>query len=292
MTDDNLFPIVEAISLFGDPLYRMPLIPEIYEKQNELFEIALDNYNKDTTNAENLIWLGRRVAYLGRFRDAISIFTRGIKEFPNDARMYRHRGHRFITLRLFKLAVEDFTKASQLIKDTKDETEPDGMPNARGIPVSSLHSNIWYHLGLAHYLNDDYSNALIAYKKCMKISKLADNYVSTGHWMYMTLRLLDKEKEANEILENVTDDMDIIENHQYYDCLLMYKGKIDPEELLEKARQQGGFALATVGYGIANWYYYNKQEAKAIELFNEIMKLKNWASFGYIAAENDLKKIK
>jgi tetratricopeptide (TPR) repeat protein len=291
MKKNKLFPVVEAISLFGEPLLQLPLLPDIYKKQKELFDVALKNYEKDPSNSDNLIWLGRRAAYLGRFRDAITIFSRGIKQFPNNARMYRHRGHRFITLRYFKLAIEDFLKASVLIKGTKDEIEPDGMPNPRGIPVSSLHSNIWYHLGLAFFLEGQYELALNAYEKCIKVSKLADNYVSTGHWMYMTLKLLDRDKEANKLLEKVTNDMDIIENQHYYNCMLMYKGESKPEVLLLKAQQAGGITLATIGYGIAKWYLINKQKEDAIFVLKEIISLDNWASFGYIAAEAELKRL-
>ena len=240
---------------------------------------------------DNLIWLGRRTAYLGRFRDAISIFTRGIEKFPKDARMYRHRGHRFITLRRFNLACDDLLKAANLVKDKTDQVEPDGIPNARGIPVSTLHSNIWYHLGLASYLLKDYATARFAYEKCLEVSRLDDNYVSTGHWLYMTLRLLNKEPEAEQLLENVSKDMDIIENHHYHDLLLMYKGEITPEKLLEHARKEGSLSLSTIGYGIANWFIYNDRKEQARDLLEEILALESWASFGYIAAEVALRDI-
>ena len=37
-----------------------------------------------------------------------------------------------------------------MIAGKEDSIEPDGMPNPQNIPVSSLHTNIWYHLGLAY----------------------------------------------------------------------------------------------------------------------------------------------
>ncbi len=78
--------------------------------------------------------------------------------------MYRHRGHRYITLREFDKAIADFNKAVELIEGTDDIVEPDGAPNAAGIPTSTLHTNIWYHLGLAHYLKGDFAAALLAYE--------------------------------------------------------------------------------------------------------------------------------
>ncbi|MCK5047548.1 MAG: hypothetical protein KAS22_13265, partial [Candidatus Heimdallarchaeota archaeon] len=229
--------------------------------------------------------------YLGKYRSALAIFSKGIELFPEDARMYRHRGHRFISLRLFTQAIADLEKATQLVYRKADEVEPDGFPNPKGIPVSSLHSNIFYHLGLAYYLSGDLAKANLAYRHCLEISDNDDKKVSTAHWLYMTLRLLNIKYEADMHLQEIKDDLKIIENHHYYDCILMYKGKITPEELLEKARKQGSLGLSTIGYGIANWYYYNNQKDEAKQILEEILKLDNWASFGFIAAEVDQKRI-
>ena len=88
------------------------------------------------------------MAYLGDYKKAIKIFSEGIEKFPEDARMYRHRGHRYISLRKLDLAIADLEKAAELIDGKEDRVEPDGIPNARGIPVSTTNRNIWYHLWL------------------------------------------------------------------------------------------------------------------------------------------------
>jgi len=49
------------------------------------------------------------------------------------------------------------------MKDKPNQIEPDGLPNAKNIPISTLKGNIWYHLGLAYYLKGDFENALWAY---------------------------------------------------------------------------------------------------------------------------------
>ena len=290
MVDDKLFAEIEGFSVTGEPLFQLPIASETSDVMKKYFT-ALKEYEKDPMNAENIIWLGRRTAYLGKYRSAIAIFSKGIKHFPNDARMYRHRGHRFITLRLFKQAIADLEKACQLIYRKDDEIEPDGIPNPSGIPISSLHSNIWYHMGLAYYLDGDLAKALLAYRNSLEISDNDDKTVSTTHWLYMTLRLLNIKYEADMHLQDIDQELDIIENHHYYDCILLYKGKLTPEQLLEKARKQGSLGLSTIGYGIANWYFYNNQKEKAKSIFEEILALENWASFGYIAAEVDFKRM-
>ena len=98
--------------------------------------------------------MGRRLGYLGRYRDAIAIFSRGIAKFPDDVRLLRYRGHRYITVREPDKAIADLAKADELIRSRglKDAPEPDGIPGPPGSTPSTLFFNVYYHLGLAHYL--------------------------------------------------------------------------------------------------------------------------------------------
>ncbi|HUF22794.1 MAG TPA: tetratricopeptide repeat protein, partial [Vicinamibacterales bacterium] len=176
-------------------------------------------------SADALIWVGRRQAYLGRYDDAIATFTRGIATFTSDARFYRHRGHRFITTRQFQKAIEDFDKAVALTRGKPDEVEPDGQPNARNIPTSTLQTNIWYHLGLAHYLTGNFEAAARAYAEDLKINPNDDNLVAVTHWAYMTARRLGRDDEARRLLAPITKDLEVIENGSYHRLLLMYKGE-------------------------------------------------------------------
>ena len=291
MTEPTLPGIPECFSLFAEPLYRTPLRPDLLEKQEALYDEALEDWKKDPEDLDNIIWLGRRTAYLGRYREAAAIYSMGLEMYPEEPKLYRHRGHRFITMRLFRLATDDLEKASEYMQRAPDEVEPDGIPNPRGVPVSTLYFNVWYHLGLAHYLDGNLEKALEAYRECLKVSEIDDKYVATAHWTYMTLRLLGRGDEAEELLKKVHRGMDIIENHHYHSCLMMYKGETTPEDILEEARAQGDLGLVTTGYGVANWYMYNGQKGKAAEILREILSIEGWAGFGYIAAEADLKRL-
>ncbi|MGQ0739823.1 MAG: tetratricopeptide repeat protein, partial [Bacteroidota bacterium] len=102
--------------------HPMPVLSDTTKKNNESkLTLAEADYRKDSGHADAIIWLGRREAYLGHYNKAIDIFSRGIALHPADASMYRHRGHRYITLRCFDKAIADFTKAAQLVKGKPDE---------------------------------------------------------------------------------------------------------------------------------------------------------------------------
>lgn len=240
-----------------------------------------------------LIWVGRRTAYLGRFGEAIQIFSDGVRRFPTDARMYRHRGHRYISVRRFDDAIRDLQRASELVAGRPDEVEPDGQPNARNIPIGSLQSNIWYHLALAHYLKGDWENAIRAAHAGIQVSTNPDRLVSQTHWLYMALRRAGRAADAAAALAPIRDDFEIIENDSYYRLVRMYKGTL-PSTMVDSvftssARSPSDASLA---YGLANWLLYNGDTARAVRAFDQIRSGGQWASFGYIAAEADLARLR
>ena len=279
----------EAWSLDGRPLDPPALAADVRAEREAKLIYAQERYWRDPTDRDAIIWFGRRLAYLGRYRDAVHTYRQGIAQQPDEPRFYRHRGHRYITLRKFDLAVEDLTRAGTLIENTPDEVEPDGMPNARNIPTSTLHFNVWYHLGLAHYLSGDLQQALESYRKCIAVSKNPDALCATSHWLYMTLRRLGRNEEAQQVLTPIHKDLDVIENHGYHRLLLMYRGELSEDELAPpKDKEADGIQSATVGYGIPNWHHYPGRKEKARALMEAILTGEQWAAFGYIAAEADL----
>jgi tetratricopeptide (TPR) repeat protein len=253
--------------------------------------IARTNFAADPSE-ENYIWLGRREAYLYQYENAIETFSDGIEKYPNSYKLYRHRGHRYITLRDFSKAVADFQQAASLMPMQPLEIEPDGQPNKLNIPLSTTQFNVWYHLGLAHYLRGDFENAAMAYTQCMSVSNNDDLMCATVDWLYMTYRRMNRKAEAQALLNLVRDSMNIIENDSYYLRLKMYKGLIPPDSLLNVGAQGDiDLALATQGYGVGNWYLCEGDTARAKEIFNKVVSGKHFSAFGFISSEVELDRL-
>ncbi len=278
----------EGTSLLGRPLFA-PRLPEDFRlKQEALLAEAEADLEQNPDDPEAIIWVGRRTAYLGRYREAIQIYGHGLADHPAHAALYRHRGHRYITLRRLDEAIADLGRAAELIEGTRDQVEPDGLPNARGVPTSTSHSNIWYHLGLAHYLEGDFESALDAYNRCMTFSGNPDMLSATSHWLYMTLRRLGRHRQAGTILVPIRPDMDVIENVSYHRLLMMYKGREAPDQLLAEAEEAGGVDYATLAYGVGNFYLAGGEPERARKIFEAIVATGSWSAFGYVAAEAEL----
>jgi tetratricopeptide (TPR) repeat protein len=261
-------------------------------KLNANLQSAKKNYEADSSNADHIIWYGRRLAYLARYDEAIAIFSKGISLHPTDARMYRHRGHRYLTTRCYDKAIADFEKAVELIKGKKDQIEPDGIPNAKNTPTSSLQSNIWYHLGLAYFLKREYTKAEEAYKNCLKVSNNPDMYVATANWYYITLWKLEKVAKANALLKKISKKTKLIENTDYQTILLIYKGEQNPAEIRTKFLDDTSpLSNATIGFGLANYYLSIGHAAEGVDLLGRVIDGPQWASFGYMAAETMLAEL-
>lgn len=273
----------QAVSLFGTPLYSPAPSPATLAK----FDASKAEYEANPGDADKLIWYGRWAAYAGRFDEAIRIFSEGVRKFPKDARFLRHRGHRYITTRQFDKAIADLEKAHALVAGKKDEIEPDGMPNARGIPVSTLNGNIRYHLGLAYYLKHDWKNARRLYGEELRFANNDDRRIAAAYWYYQILRRMGADKEAAAFLKTVPEHPDLIENQAYFNALRLDKGEIGEKEALGGDGTINPSSIA-VAYGVANYHLINGDKAGAFQRMNAIVDTSAWGAFGYIAAESDL----
>ncbi|HCX21769.1 MAG: hypothetical protein CMB80_24140 [Flammeovirgaceae bacterium] len=288
---DNSAPATnpnQVISLSGLILPAKEMSDRTREQREEQLEEARKRYESQPDSLENIIWYGRRLGYLGRYNDAIRIYSVGLDLYPNSYKLLRHRGHRYITTRQFDKAIEDLQKAAFYVRPVKNAIEPDGLPNRLNKPLTNNKFNIWYHLGIAYYLKGNYDKAISSFKQCMAYSDNDDLKVATSNWFYMTYKKSGNEAAAKELLQPITKRMDIIEYTSYHQQLLMHKGVYNVATILDYAYREDNSSIdPTLGYGVANYYSYSGQVDLARDLFDRILKNPAWDSFGYIAAEVD-----
>lgn len=283
---------VQAISFLGDTLRAWPLPDDVrarFERELAAAELALSHA---PTNPDSIVWVGRRLAYLGRVREAIDVYSRGIRLHPANPWLYRHRGHRWITLRKLDEAIADLEQARRLVRGTVDVVEPDGLPNAQGIPIGTLHSNIDYHLALAYYLRGDFERAIPIYRRELAAAHNDDRLVSAAHWLYMALRRSGRQREAQRVLLAIGPRVQVIENDTYLQLLRLYRGELRADSLLSPDATDSSGAMsvvdATAAYGVGNWHLYNGRSGEAERIFRRILAGGQWGAFGYIAAEAEL----
>lgn len=237
----------------------------------------------DPRNVDRILAAARARDVALQFHAAIEVYTKGLAIAPDDVRLLRFRGHRYISIRRFDLAVADLQKAVGLTPSSFDVT---------------------YHLGLAHYLRGEFDEAARVYRSCLDATsdprplpqgwrsctntRTTDNdRVAVTDWLYRALRRAGRHDEAKALLPAFTADMKVGENEAYYTALRFYSGAVTEEAAMTPATKSEN-RLVTVGYGVATFHLANGDTARACALLKRIADEPNWNAFGVIAAEVDL----
>lgn len=282
---------VEAMSLSGQPLRSPPLEPAERDAAERALVEARERHRADPSDLDAHLAVGHKLCRLYRYREAVQVYTDVIAAHPDDARAYRHRGHRFITLRLFARAVPDLERAATLRQGQPDVADQAINP-APGAPPPSLHLNIQYHLGLARYLLGDHAGAAAAYQAGRPFATTDDDQVALTYWTFLALARAGKRAEAEALLAPIAADMKIVENHAYHRLLRHFKGELPA---LEAPADPIG--VETEAYGAAVFAFVGAApgERASQELAARLEAIEGsamWPAFGHIAAEADLHRLR
>jgi len=280
-------PALQAISMLGAPLHTPDLDPAALAELEQRLEQARRAHEREPHSAERAIEHGRRLSAVGRYRDAIDVYSAALIEHPRSFALLRHRGHRWITLRQFERARDDLELAAILVRGLPPIDEPNLDPDPSKSWPSSLQHQIHYHLGLAHYLLRDYERALPEWREAVRLAgDSPDMLCGASAWLYATLRRLGQAESASEVLQPIRKELEVREAGGYLRLLLLYRGEVRPSEAVRL--EAGAIERATVGYGLANWYQCNGRFDEAEGLYRALVALPCWQAFGAIAAESEL----
>ncbi len=281
----------EAISKLGSPLLAQEPAPEARPRLQKDLEAAQAAFLKSPDDVDTIVRLGRRTSAMNRYREAVEVHTRGLARHPGDARLLRHRGHRYITLREYDKAVADLARAAELARGKPDQPDGDAPAGPLAAAPSTLHYSIYYHLGLAHYLRGDFTRALPAYRECLRIARGNDDrVVAVSDWLYLTLRRLGRNEEADKLIPPDLADLKVQDNQVYRNRLRMYRGELTPDDLLRAGGDD--VSLATYGYAVGSAYRLRGETEKAKAAFTRVVEGRAWPAFGYAAAEADLARMR
>lgn len=274
-------PQPEATSFTGQPLYPRPATPEALAKSDSIIATIR---SKDQLSEEDYVDIGRQLAITSRFKMALENYTEGLKTYPESFKLLRHRGHRYLNLRQPDLAIKDLEKANSLITGQPETWEFD----AAGKQTATYQHQIWYHIGLYHFMKKDYTASASAFEKSLATTNEGDDIAGASDWLYNSYQRAGQVANATKVLEPFSADFDIEDkNYPYFRRLLLFKGLITPEELIDNAKPIDSMSLtdATKLYGLGNWYKYQGQQDKADEIYAKVRQSKEWPAFAVACAE-------
>ena len=222
----------------------------------------------DPRNVDRIIQLGIAQSGARQFREAIQTFTRGLAIDPNNAMLYRWRGHRYLSVRDFARAMRDLT---------------------RGAPLDSTIYGIWYHLGIVRFARGDFTGAADAFRRAQPRAPDAGELAGSTDWLWMSLSRAGKKDEASAMLDRRPDSLPTAV--AYARRLQLYRGTIGPEQVITAA-DSTDVALATLSYGVGNWYLTRGDTARARTWFERSIASGGWPGFGFIISEIELRRLK
>ena len=77
----------------------------------------------------------------------------------------------------------------------------------------------------------------------------------------------------------------------YAQRLRLYRGQIGPDDVLTAA-DTGDVAVATLSYGVGNWYLVRGDTARARAWFERSVRSGGWPAFGFIMSEVELRRLR
>ena len=222
----------------------------------------------DPRNVDRIIALGIAQSGVRQFREAIETFSKGIEIAPNNAMLYRWRGHRYLSVREFDKSLADLT---------------------RGFQLDSTNYGVLYHLGIVRYLRGEFDRAAELFARAQKRAPEPGELAGSTDWLWMSLSRANRAAEAKAMLDRRPDSLQI--NNAYTTRLKLYRGEITPEQVFTPA-DTADVQVATLSYGLGNWYLLRGDRAKAREYFERSVKSGGWPGFGFIVSEAELRRLR
>lgn len=260
--------LVAPAALAQSPQYRSPGGVE-YRAQADTGAIARAQaaWAADSANVDLLIRLGIAQSGARQFREAIETFSRGIARHPQNAMLYRWRGHRYLSVRELDRAEADFR---------------------RGLALDSANYGIWYHLGVLRFVRGEFGGAATAFARAQPLAPDAGELAGATDWLWMSLTRAGRRAEADAMLRRRPDSLET--TNAYRQRLRLYRGEIGPDSVLT-ASDTGDVAVATLSYGVGNWHLVRGDTAQARRWFERAVASGGWPAFGFIAAEAELRRL-
>lgn len=223
----------------------------------------------DPKNVTRIIEFGVAQSGARQFREAIATFTSGLAIEPNNALLLRWRGHRYLSVRELDRAFADLSRGSKL--------DP------------SIYGN-WYHLGVVQFIRGDFVGAAESFAKAQPIAPDAGELAGSTDWLWMSLSRAGRGAEAKAMLDRRPDNKPI--DNAYTQRLKLYRGEISPDAVV-RATDTDEVQIATLAYGLGNWYLVRGDKAQARAWFERSVKAAGgWPAFGFIASEAELRRLK
>jgi tetratricopeptide (TPR) repeat protein len=182
--------------------------------------------------------------------------------------LLRWRGHRYLSVREFDKAYADLT---------------------RGLSIDSTNYGILYHLAIVKFVRGDFDGAAELFAKAQPRAPDAGELAGSTDWLWMSLMRAGRSGDARAMLARRPDSLRV--SNAYTRRLQLYRAEIAPAVVFTPA-DTADVQVATLSYGVGNWYLTRGDTATARTWFDKSVKSGGWPGFGFILSEVELRRIR
>ncbi len=250
--------------------YRSPAGVE-YRAQNDTGPVARAQATlaADPRNPQKFIALAVAQSGVWQFREAIATLTKGLAVEPNNVMLLRWRGHRYISVREFAKARADLS---------------------RGFALDSTNYGILFHYGVLRFIDADFAGAAEMFARAQPRAPDGGERAGSTDWLWMSLSRAGRTADADAMLARHPDSLPAPPGYAYVQRLKLYRGELTPTTLFGPA-DTANVQIATLSYGLGNWYMVHGDTVKAKAAFERAVATGGWPGFGFNVAEAELRRM-
>ena len=106
----------------------------------------------------------------------------------------------------------------------------------------------------------------------------------------MSLSRAGRTADAKAMLARKPDTLPTTPGYAYVSRVKLYRGELTPETLFAPA-DTADVQMATLNYGLGNWYLVRGDTTKAKAAFQRAVASGGWPGFGFIVSEAELSRM-
>jgi tetratricopeptide (TPR) repeat protein len=252
-----------------------------YDRALTAFDRAIQ---LDSKNVQAYRRRAAALASLRRFADAVAACSNGMAANPGETTLLVDRGHYYLNLHRIDLALADLSRVEAMRTDTVvvPLNARDRIERLQGEDYQ-----LWFHLGLAKYLDGQFAAAVDTFDKCIRTAR----FTCEG-WRYLALRHAGRDKEAQAFLDStfavtagVRRRTDLLRS-----IIFTFKVRswdVDPSDLPDDPLDR-----STIAYNVGIWHLLNGRTDRARTFFELATTAPSDSdAFGALAAEAELKRM-
>jgi hypothetical protein len=141
---------------------------------------------------------------------------------------------------------------------------------------------------MGRFVKRDFAGAADAFRRALPMAPDSGERAGATDWLWMSLSRAGRPTDATALLEQRPDKPNGA--NAYAQRLRLYRGEIPVDSVFTRS-DTSDVQIATLSYGVGNWYLLRGDTAHARDYFERAVASGGWPAFGFIMSEVELRAL-